>query len=240
MQISFRFRIVPFIVSVVLVATGVSLAQWQTRRADEKQAIENMRQTRQSAPVLMLEQVPAEMAEIEFRRVQLRGQFISGWPIYLDNRPYKGQAGFYLAMPFKMAAGGQHVLVMRGWIPRDVADRTRLPPIVTPTGDVVIEGVVRNGIGQVMQLGEPDALRPGAIVQNLQLEELAKASGLSMAPLVVEQTDATIRMDDQLVRDWPLPSSGIDKHRGYAFQWYGLALMACVFFVVTGFRRGRT
>jgi surfeit locus 1 family protein len=27
-------------------------------------------------------------------------------------------------------------------------------------------------------------------------------------------------------------------HRGYAFQWYALALMALLFFIVTGFRNG--
>jgi len=239
MQISFRFRVVPFIVSVILVAIGLSLAQWQTRRGDDKQAIENMLQARQSAPVLQLEQVPVDTAKIEFRRVQLRGHFVDNWPVYLDNRPYQGRAGFYLLMPFKMTASGEHVLVMRGWIPRDVSDRTRLPSLITPTGEIVIEGVARNGIGQVMQLGQPDALRPGAIVQNLQVNELSTASGLQIAPLIIEQTGSSAG-DEHLVRDWPVPSSGIDKHRGYAFQWYGLALMACIFFVVTGFRRGRT
>jgi surfeit locus 1 family protein len=41
------------------------------------------------------------------------------------------------------------------------------------------------------------------------------------------------------VRGWPRPSTGVEKHRGYAFQWYALAGMALVFFVVTGFRRGK-
>ena len=209
MQISFRFRIVPFIVSVILVAIGLSLAQWQTQRGDDKQAIENMLQARQSAPVLQLEQVPVETAEIEFRRVLLRGHFVDNWPVYLDNRPYQGRAGFYLLMPFKMTASGEHVLVMRGWIPRDVSDRTRLPSLITPTGEIVIEGLARNGIGQVMQLGQPDALRPGAIVQNLQVNELSTASGLKIAPLIIEQTGPSTG-DEQLVRDWPVPSSGID------------------------------
>jgi cytochrome oxidase assembly protein ShyY1 len=44
---------------------------------------------------------------------------------------------------------------------------------------------------------------------------------------------------DGLVRDWPAPSLGIERHRGYAVQWYALALMAVIFFVVTGLRRGK-
>lgn len=237
MQIAFRFRIVPFIVSAILVVIGLSLAQWQTRRAEEKQAIENLLLTRQSAPVLRLEQVPSDTQEMVFRRVRLRGHFVTGWPVYLDNRPYQGRAGFYLLMPFKMANSAAHVLVMRGWIPRDVADRTKLPAIAAPEGETVIEGIVRESVGHVMQLGQPDALRPGAIVQNLTAQDWSAASGLVFSALVVEET--TVH-DDGLIRDWPKPSVGIDKHRGYAFQWYGLAAMAALFFVVTGFRRGKS
>ncbi|GGC06933.1 SURF1-like protein [Oxalicibacterium flavum] len=236
MHLSFRFRVVPFIAAAIVAAIGISLGQWQTRRGDEKQAIENLLLARQSAPVLQLEQVPTDAAEIAFRRVRLHGSFEREWPVYLDNRPYDGRAGFYLAMPFRMAASGQHVLVLRGWLPRDVADRTRLPAVDTPAGETEIEGVVRTGIGRVMQLGQPEALRPGAIVQNLDPAELSAASDLALPALVIEQTGAA---QDGLVRDWPRPSSGIDKHRGYAFQWYGLAALACVFFVVTGFGRGR-
>jgi surfeit locus 1 family protein len=43
---------------------------------------------------------------------------------------------------------------------------------------------------------------------------------------------------DLMARDWPLPEAGIDKHRGYAFQWYALAALALLFYVMTGFRRG--
>src|SRR5690606_24073365 len=132
MHLSFRFRIVPFIAAVVVAAVGISLGQWQTRRGDEKQAIENLLLARQSAPVLQLEQVPDDAAELAFRRVRLRGSFVDAWPVYLDNRPHDGHAGCYLAMPFRIAASGQHVLVMRGWLPRDVADRTRLPVVDTP------------------------------------------------------------------------------------------------------------
>ena len=28
-----------------------------------------------------------------------------------------------------------------------------------------------------------------------------------------------------LVRQWPDPGSGVDKHLGYAFQWYALAVL---------------
>ena len=87
-----------------------------------------------------------------------------------------------------------------------------------------------------MQLGQPEPYKPGAILQNLEITSLAAETGLQFYPLIVEQTSLT---EDHLQRDWPTPSLGIDKHKGYAFQWYALSLMAGIFFVVTGIRRGK-
>ncbi|HWU99014.1 MAG TPA: SURF1 family protein [Oxalicibacterium sp.] len=237
MRFRFRFRVIPFLATVILVAAGVSLAQWQTRRGDEKMAMDARMQARQAAPAIRLEGTGAATNpdEIEYRRVLLKGEFLSNWPVYLDNRPHNGVAGFYLLMPFKIAATNLHVLVARGWIPRNASDRTQLPALVTPQGTIEIEGTVRQGIGHIMQLGSPEPLRPAAIVQNLDAAGFAATSGLKMQPVIVEQLTDT---HDGLVRDWPAPASGVEKHRGYAFQWYALAAMAFIFFVVTGFRRG--
>ncbi|MGZ3253705.1 MAG: SURF1 family cytochrome oxidase biogenesis protein, partial [Burkholderiaceae bacterium] len=77
-------------------------------------------------------------------------------------------------------------------------------------------------------------VRPGAILQNVDVAEVAAASKLLMQPIVIEQSND---LHDGLVRNWPRPSSGIEKHYGYVVQWYGLAATAFIFFVVTGFRR---
>lgn len=198
-------------------------------------AMEARMQARQTAPVVRLETAGTNLDDIEYRRVLLKGEFLRDWPVYLDNRPYNGVAGFYLLMPFKIAATNLHVLVARGWIPRNASNRTQLPSLVTPQGTIEIEGTVRQGIGHIMQLGSPEPLRPAAIVQNLDAAGFAAASGLNMQPMIVEQLTDT---NDGLVRDWPAPASGVEKHRGYAFQWYALAAMTFFFFVVTGFRRG--
>ncbi len=139
-------------------------------------------------------------------------------------------------MPFKIATSNQYVLVARGWIPRNPADRTKVPLVITPDGTIEIEGRARFSIGHVMQLGEVDAPRPHAIVQNLDIAGFAESSELNMQPIIIEQLSDT---RDGLIREWPLPSTGVEKHRGYAFQWYALAAMAFIFFVVTGIRRGK-
>lgn len=235
MAIRFGFRWVPFIAAVLAVALGVGLGQWQMGRAADKQAIEVELNLRESAAPLPLGPAPVAIDEAEYRRVRVTGEFVRGWPVYLDNRPHQGAAGFYVLMPFRIAGSDLHVLVERGWVPRNQADRAKLPVITTPAGEVEIHGVVRRNPGRVLELGRAEGLRPGAIMQNLDIAEFARASGLRMQPVLIEQTSAE---QDGLVRDWPRPSSGIDKHLGYAFQWYALAGTAFLFFVVTGFRRG--
>jgi surfeit locus 1 family protein len=236
MRLGFRFRLIPFIVTVALVVLGISLAQWQTRRAEEKLALQASLRARQAEPVIRLDSVPTVPVEqLEYRRVLLKGSFVQDWPIFIDNRPHDGVAGFYLLMPFKIAASNLHVLVARGWFPRDMRDRTRMPAIQTPQGTVEIEGMAKRDIGHVMQLGTLDAPRPRAIVQNFDIDAFARDSGLHVVPFVVEQIS---ELPDGLRRDWPMPAVDVDRHRAYAFQWYALAAMALIFFVVTGFRRG--
>ena len=99
---------------------------------------------------------------------------------------------------------------------------------------VEVRGRVRRHASRLLQLGQPVPLKPGAIVQNLDVAQLAQASGLEVEPFIIEQTSS---VDDRLVRDWPRPSLGIDRHYGYAFQWFALAATAFLFFVVTGFKR---
>lgn len=231
----FRFRLIPFIAAAVAIAIGVTAGQWQTRRGDEKQAIEARMSAREHAPALVVGDAVLAPDAVEFAQVRVRGNFVASWPLFLDNRPLQGKAGFYVLMPLKIEGSERHVLVARGWAPRNGADRMRLPDFPTPGGVVEIEGIARKNAGHVMQLGSPPKIEAGAILQNIELAEFGAASHLSLQPFILEQRND---IGDGLVRDWPRPSSGIEKHRGYAFQWYGLALAALLFFIVTGFRRG--
>jgi surfeit locus 1 family protein len=237
MRTTFRFRAIPFVATVLVVALGVSLGQWQDRRADQKIALQ-ARLTRQAtAAPLVVDAKPLQAADVEFRTVTVSGQFVQDWPLFLDNRPQDGKVGFYLLMPFKIAGSDQHVLIARGWLPRYTGEHDRLPTFVTPAGTVSVTGVAKAGMGKVMQLGDPAPVKPKAILQNLTPEQFSAASHLALQPFFIEQT-APAADNDTLARHWPAPALGVEKHQGYAFQWYALALMALLFFVFTGFKRG--
>lgn len=237
MRIGFRFRPIPFVATLLLVALGVALGQWQDRRAGQKIALQQQLSARAAEAPYVLGPALQDAAQMEFRTVSVAGEFVTEWPLFLDNRPQQGKVGFYLVMPFKIAGSNTHVLVARGWLPRYTGEHDRLPEFGTPGGTVTITGSARFGMGKVMQLGQPATVKPGAILQNLDTAQFAAASKLSVQPFFIEQTGPT-GPGEKLVRDWPAPALGVEKHQGYAFQWYALAVMALLFFVITGFRRG--
>ena len=78
----------------------------------------------------------------------------------------------------------------------------------------------------------------GAVWQNLDLIRFATATGLDVLPIVLEQT-APIDATDKLVRNWPAPDFGIDRHRIYMAQWYLFAATAAGLWLYFNLRRTR-
>lgn len=229
--------LMPTLAAVVLVATAVSLGNWQTRRADEKRELQHQREAAdREAPALVgpLVLSDAEARQLEGRRVVVRGTLLPERNVYIDNRSHKGVAGFHLATPLRIEgaraanAEAMHVLVLRGWVPRDPYERTRLPAVPAPDGLVELTGLAQRELPQALELRPSET--PGVeqrIWQNLTLDAFAAWSGLRLQPLLIRQT-APARGDggpvaDEIVREWPQPGFDVDKHRGYAFQWYALA-----------------
>ncbi len=233
----FRFRAIPFVATVLLVALGVSLGQWQDRRAEQKIALQAKLTERSAGAPLVVAGTPVAAADVEYRKVSVAGEFVDSWPMFLNNRPQDGKVGFYLVMPFRIAGTDMHVLVARGWLPRYTGEHDRLPEFATPRGVVIVTGTAKASLGKVMQLGQPTPVGQRAILQNLDPAEFAAASGMAVQPFFIEQSEP-VDASDKLARNWPAPALGVEKHQGYAFQWYALALMALLFFVFTGFRRG--
>jgi cytochrome oxidase assembly protein ShyY1 len=159
-------------------------------------------------------------------RVRLRGEFDHARSVWLDNRLLDGRPGFWVVAPLRLDGGGV-VLVNRGWVARDAADRAHRPSVGEPAGSVVIEGLAVTHAPRLLELGEGGNSGPlPAIWQNLDFAQYESASRLAVARLVVQQTS---ELDDGLVRRWVRPASGVDKHRGYAFQWYALSALIALF-----------
>jgi surfeit locus 1 family protein len=233
---------------VALVAAGaalalaVSLGNWQLRRADEKLALQaQWDRAMQEAPVAVAGPDIASVAARLPLRVVLRGRFDFEHEIWLDNRQMDGRSGLMQVVPLQLADGAV-VLVNRGFAARDPRDRQRLPEVARPTEEVTVEGLALAQTSRVLQIGEnaPAVKGQAAIWQNLDFDAFERASGLVVARWVVQQTGGA---DEGLLRNWPVLSAGVEKHRGYAVQWYALAALIAsltLFFGARALRRRRS
>ena len=213
--------------ALVGVALTASLGAWQLNRAGQKIAIQSALDSRASLPALLSADLAgdAEAAALQhYRPVRVRGEWVAAHTVFLENRQMNARVGFYVVTPLQLEGRPEAVLVQRGWVPRDLRDRSLLPAIVTPAGTVDVQGTIAP---PPARLYEFDSAATGAIRQNLDLAGFARETGLRLAPLSVQQHDAAVAANDGLLRQWPRPAVDVQKHYGYAFQWFAMsALMA--------------
>lgn len=214
--------------ALLAVSGTFSLGQWQLRRASQKEAVQAAIDSKNSLSALDARSFPAteNIAGEVYRQAVLQGVWQAAHTLYLDNRPMSGRTGFWVLTPLKLEGTGQVIMVQRGWAPRDFVDRSRLPPVVTPAGVVTIQGRIAPPPSKLYEFKGADT---GPIRQNLDLAVFRTETGLPLIEQVsLLQTGAST---EGLLREWAAPNLGVDKHYGYAFQWFGLCLLVVFLYV---------
>lgn len=130
-----------FVASLALGTLTFNLGQWQTRRAAEKQAMEEQRQAALNAEEFVPgSAVLPDPLEFRFRRVRLQGQFIPDAWVALDNRLVSGRPAVSIVQAFRVEPGNFVVMVDRGLLPRDPAAPRVLPAFRSDAQTVTIQG----------------------------------------------------------------------------------------------------
>ncbi len=215
------------VVLVAALATAAGTARlglWQLDRAAEKQALHDARQRQRALPPLNAAELarrPDEVPAQLHRSVDLQGTWLAAHTVYLENRQMNGRPGFFAVTPLRLGDGSA-VLVERGWVPRDLLDRTRVAAPAPPAGAVQVQGRIAPGPGRLYEFA---GAASGPIRQNLDIAAFARETGLPLRPLSVVQEDGTVPAADGLLRQWSAPAAGVQKHYGYAFQWFALSAL---------------
>lgn len=224
--------------ALAVAALTARLGLWQMHRGEEKRALQAEMTERAQAPVLAAAALARTALAAQgqgYRRVQAQGHWVPVAPVFLDNRQMDGRPGFFVLSPLDLGHGAV-VLVQRGWVPRDVQDRSRLPALPLPGGPVTLPARVAPWPSALTALG---ADAPGPIRQNVTPEALEALWHVRLLPYSLQQLAATPALtvgpeaaaEQTLQRRWPLPALDVRKHDLYAVQWFLFSLLTVGLYV---------
>lgn len=223
---------------LVLLPIMLRLGFWQLAREAEKEQLQAVYTERQQQPAVPLETLDAS-GELQYLQVLLVGEYDSAHVFLLDNKIFQGQVGFEVIQPFTTDSG-LVVFVNRGWLAQ-AGDRSVLPQVDAIEGKVALHGSVYVPVGEQLILGD---IQPGTqwpkIVQSLEIDEFAQLTGLTANTTLFPYS---IRLGEGatgvLERNWSVISTTPEKHRGYAVQWFAMAIALILLYLHYSFRPAR-
>lgn len=225
--------------AIVLTLAGValflSLANWQFRRAHEKEALfAAFAQAATQAPVTLAD-ARREASPGRYPTVRVEGRFDPRRQYLLDNQVRDGRAGVMVFGVFEPAAGGVALLVNRGFLARDA--RGAVSPPAPPADVVALTALYAPPPGAGLRMGGnrlPLQTEWPRTVIYIDLDEIAADAGRALDPRVLLQTGDG---EAGLVREWTPAVFPPVRHLGYAWTWLTFAAVAVATFLILHWRR---
>jgi len=220
-----RSRLLAGALAFAAIACFASLGVWQLGRAADKRA-QAAAFVAGDAPAVPLP--PSGAPRARYLRVEARGQYLVDRQFLLDNMTHAGQAGYRVLTPL-LTLAGTVLLVDRGWIPAP-ASRAALPEV----GVDGSERAVRGRLDALPRAGlHPNAAPEQGWPRRISYPTQAEIEQALGRPVEVEVLLLDAAEPDGFVRDWKPSGLTPERHLGYAFQWFALALTLAVLVLVS-------
>lgn len=231
----FQIRLMPTLAMVLGVMLFGYLGAWQSGKGERlAQELEHRAQRSQWGPATMTGQLVDPQAALD-APFTVVGVYEPEHQIFLDNRQENDQPGVHVITPLKIDGSQTRVLVNRGWVGWTLG-RSVLPVVATPTGRVQIIGLAAVPSTKKFFLMPDHPETSPKLWSKVDMARFQALLGQPLQPVVLQQTGGDA--PDTLVRHWPPPDDRVGKHRGYAFQWFGMAAALFVFYLFASFRKG--
>ncbi|GIV78384.1 MAG: SURF1-like protein [Litorilinea sp.] len=206
------------------VAVLIRLGFWQLDRLEQRRAFNAMvaERWKQEPYDLAHNPLPADLQELEYRRVEVEGEFDYERQLVLVSQTRSdGAPGVILVTPL-VFEDGRAVLVARGWIPSDLAAPENWPQFQEPPGQPVI-GLIQES--QMLPNGEappiPDS--PQTEWFRINIDAIQPQMPYQLLPVFILQLPEEGRPYDALpYREEPLRLDE-GSHLSYAIQWFTFA-----------------
>ena len=218
------------LLSLGFIILFTSLGFWQLNRAHEKTKILNEYQQRAKTGPLSTKDLERP-DDWRFYQIKLVGKFDDGHTILLDNKTFNGKVGYEVYTPFLAKGLSSPILVDRGFIPMGVS-REALPAVPkTAKGTITIQGMLNVPPTYVAfgDMSENGKIQWPLRVEYIHLPQISKLLKDSFYPYIVSLNPES---PSALQVKWQITNVDPNKHKGYAVQWFALALTLLIISVV--------
>ena len=198
----------------------ISLGFWQLDRADEKRAIEDQIASANSGDVEFVTSVEF-LKDKEYYHVRLQGSYIGDKQFIYDNQIVDQISGYYVLTPFILKGASKAVLINRGFIPWS-GRRDKLANV--DIGEKLTEVKVQISIPikrMELKVSETTGDFP-VLIQALNLDEMSTIASLDFASVIGLLNPES---ENGFVRQWEPYTGSIERHIGYAIQWFLMAFV---------------
>ena len=228
---SFRF-LVPSILILATMAFLVSLGFWQLDRADQKRTIEASIQKANTGVVeLIVNQ--NELLNKEYYEVRLQGSYISDKQFIYDNQIVDQASGYYVLTPFVLTGQSNAIMINRGFIPWN-GRRDQLADIAVDSAFREVKIQVSRPIKRIELKTSDISNQFPVLIQAIDFDVIEEISSTSFVDVIGLLDPSS---DDGFVRKWEPYTGSIEKHIGYAIQWFLMALVLGIIGIRIGLKQ---
>ena len=224
--------LVPSILILATMAFLVSLGFWQLDRADQKRTIEASIQKANTGVVeLIINQ--NELLNKEYYEVRLQGSYIGDKQFIYDNQIVDQASGYYVLTPFVLTGQSNAIMINRGFIPWN-GRRDQLDDIAVDSTYREIKIQVSRPIKRIELKTSDISNQFPVLIQAIDFDVIEEISSTNFVDVIGLLDPSS---DDGFVRKWEPYTGSIEKHIGYAIQWFLMALVLGIIGIRIGLKQ---
>lgn len=231
------------IAAVIVILGMLRLGVWQLSRAEEKQQILDQQFSQASSTPVPIQSLIVQNkldTDLRFKQVVIEGRYDEHRSIFIDNQVLDSKVGYLVFTPMQVAGTDFWVFVNRGWLPVGQS-RATLPEIMTKQDSHTVYGRLNTAPARPPMLSEDFVLPQTPLWPYLSIKEAERKMNFSLLPLVVELApEFEGEIEPSLQRRWrEINDRWVATHKGYAFQWFAMALAFAIACIVLFIRSNR-
>lgn len=238
LHMRFQIRLIPTLAMLLGMVLFIYLGVWQSGKGDRLAAELAQRALRSQLGATMVTGQLLDAAAAQDALFSVVGTYEAQHQFFLDNRQENDQPGVHVITPLKIEGSQTRILVNRGWIGWGAQGRQVLPEVATPAGRIQLIGLATVPSTKKFFLMPDHTEVQSKLRARVDLSRFEKLIGHPLQPVVLQQTGGDA--PDTLVRHWSPPQDRVGMHRGYAFQWFAMAVALLLFYGFASFRRGES